>query len=219
VRVVQSPVGDTSDGFFTIVERDITADIRVLSPNDASIVWREGTEATVTWSSANITAVDISLSTDGGASWSQTLAQNTPATPSSFAFRVPHYADTNLTSLLLRVSNSDGGTPFDYSDAPFGFRPTVATIGAPGDGTFLSIAGVASPPWSDHAAIVWHTRSGGETVLRVADSRGNVVRILRLGYAGPGAHRSMVDLSGLLSGGYRAEIRCGAWGASVGIIR
>jgi hypothetical protein len=153
VRVVGGPIGDTSDAAFSIVEPESNLLIEVLSPNERTIEWAEATTATITWRALGVTRVDITLSTDGGASWGTTIAQNVAATPGAFDWRVPHLADTNLASLLVRVASTAGGSPFDYSDAPFRYRPTFADV----DGDNAAARGivVAPNPASTGAAVTW----------------------------------------------------------------
>jgi hypothetical protein len=198
VRVIGGPIGDSSNAVFAIVEPESNVSIVVLTPNDATEEWREATIATITWTATGVARVDITLSTDGGASWSTTIAQNIPATPGSFTWRVPHLADTNLTSLLVRVSVAGGSAPFDYSNAPFRFRPTFAAV----DGELAHSRILVAPnPARSQARVEWR---GSMRALYLFDMSGTIVRSMQL----DGDRRDAVlDLEALPRGTYLCELR------------
>jgi uncharacterized repeat protein (TIGR01451 family) len=98
-----------------------TGPFKVTSPNTAGVTWVYGKNETVTWDVAgtnaapiNTSNVDILLSTDGGATFSRTLASNT-ANDGSEQISVP---DVNTTQARVMV-RAVGNIYFDVSNADF----------------------------------------------------------------------------------------------------
>jgi len=170
VRVVAGPIGDTSNAVFSIVEPEEDSFIEVLSPNLPTDEWAEGSFAMVRWRSAGVAKVDIALSTDGGASWGRTIAQGMTATIGQYEYRVPHLADTVLTSLLVRVNATGASAPFDYSNATFRYRPTIAGVRRDIARERLMLA---PNPAVSSVRVGW-TRPASR--LRMLDVQGRVVR-------------------------------------------
>ncbi len=90
-------------------------------PSNTGISWSGLATETVTWSVANTnnapvacTAVDVLLSTDGGQTYTTTLASNVPNS-GSYALSVPNI-NTNTARIMIRCAN---GTFFDISDNNF----------------------------------------------------------------------------------------------------
>jgi hypothetical protein len=198
VRVVGGPIADTSDAVFAIVEPVSSVSIVVLSPNDAEVEWVEGSTVRITWAATGIARVDITLSTDGGASWGTTIAQNVAATPGAFDWRVPHLADTVLRSLLVRVAAASASAPFDYSNQPFVFRPVALSIVSDDDAR--SRLHVAPNPATTQVRLAWRAPM---RMLRIVATTGEIVGT----YALDGeARTATVALDGLSSGVYLCEL-------------
>jgi hypothetical protein len=198
VRVVAGPIGDTSDAVFSIIEPLEDSWIEVLSPNVSTDEWAEGSLAIVRWRSSGVTSVDITLSTDGGASWGRTIAQGVTATTGQYEYRVPHLADTVLTSLLVRVAASGRSAPFDYSNMTFRYRPTIAGIRGELIGTPL---GLAPNPATTGARVTWRNAAGE---LRIFDASGRAVRSLELSREDRAAD---LEVGALARGVYVVEVR------------
>jgi uncharacterized repeat protein (TIGR01451 family) len=113
--------GGVNDSDTTVNLAPGTGPFKVTAPNTAGVTWVANKNATVTWDVAGTTAapistanVDILLSTDGGTTFSQTLASNT-ANDGSEQITVP---DVNTTQARVMV-RAVGNIFFDISNADF----------------------------------------------------------------------------------------------------
>jgi sugar lactone lactonase YvrE/lysophospholipase L1-like esterase len=86
--------------------------------------WAIGTVHAITWTSSNVTAVNLEYSTDAGASW-HTIASGVPATPASYAWTIPNAPSAQA---LVRISNAADPGLADVSAAPFTISVPVATV-------------------------------------------------------------------------------------------
>ena len=111
--------------FFDINDRNIaiTANnvFAITTPNTEGIVWPIGSEQTIAWNVAftnqaptNVTALNVLLSTDGGQTFPNTIAENVPNN-GVYTFTVP-----NFPTETARVRIVDGAnTIFDVNDVDF----------------------------------------------------------------------------------------------------
>lgn len=90
--------------------------IQVTSPN-GNEQWCRGTTKNITWTSSGVSFVDISISQDGGASFSS-IATHIAATPASWPWAIP---TSMLVAGTYQVQVSDNSNPltFDNSNASF----------------------------------------------------------------------------------------------------
>jgi hypothetical protein len=206
-------VADVSDAVFSIVA-PIVHEITLNTPNSASTVWKEAENVTVTWTSQNIADVMIELSLDNGTSWTTTLTPSVPAATGTFTWRVPHLADTEMTSLRVKVSSADGAPYFATSSESFIYRPAVAGIErvTTGEGG-MTIAGVYPNPVSTATELRWQQAAAGTIELRVYSIDGTLVRSYTLGRLEAGAHAARIDAATLPVGLYVYELRSSAQAA------
>jgi hypothetical protein len=158
VRDNRSGGGGVNDDSTTVIASSVGGPFQVTAPNTA-VTWLVGTSQNVTWNVAgtdlspiSCSAVDITLSTDGGTSYSVNLATGAPNSGSR-NITVPASA---TTSARVRVQCA-GNIFFDISNTNFtidgssGAPPTVS-INAPGNGSTsesgasVSFSGSASDP-------------------------------------------------------------------------
>lgn len=103
--------------------------VEVTAPNGGE-VWSGGSTENITWTSADVTNINIEFSSDNGSSWS-TVATAVDASTGSFAYTVPNISSSDC---LVRISDTDNSSIFDVSDAAFTINQTVAdptiTIGS-----------------------------------------------------------------------------------------
>jgi hypothetical protein len=111
--------------FFDINDRNIaiTANnvFAITTPNTQGVVWPIGSEQTIAWNVAftnqaptNVTALNVLLSTDGGQTFPNTIAENVPNN-GVYTFTVP-----NFPTETARVRIVDGAnTIFDVNDVDF----------------------------------------------------------------------------------------------------
>ncbi len=131
---------NTDDAVVTI--SSATGPFAVTAPNTA-VVWNAGTAQTVTWSvngtngaPVNCANVKISLSTDGGASFSTVLAASTP-NDGTEAISVPVI---NSTTCRIKVE-AVGNIFFDISNVNFTINGTPPACG---DATGLAASGITN---------------------------------------------------------------------------
>ncbi|PNU20287.1 hypothetical protein C2E25_08250 [Geothermobacter hydrogeniphilus] len=149
---------DFSDATFTIVQTP-----RVLVPNGGETVFG-GTQETVQWEAvAAASSYDVSLSTDGGATWSSIV---TGVTGTSSSVTVPN---NGTAAALVKVEARDaGGTLLssDQSDGPFTIRQ-VARILAPNGGETLTAGTTTTITWealpNASSYLLRYSTDGGST--------------------------------------------------------
>ncbi|MCX5708845.1 MAG: hypothetical protein NTY14_07775 [Candidatus Omnitrophica bacterium] len=138
-----SDANDASNNNFKI-----RGDIVVTSPN-GSEAWIVGTVHNVTWTmQGTLNRVDINYSTDGGTTYTKSVAANILATDLSYAWTIP-----NDLSQLCRVKITDTADilTFDASNADFKIRGDFVLTSPNGAETW-NVASVHNVTW---------TRTGG----------------------------------------------------------
>ena len=103
--------------------------VDVTAPNGGE-VWTGGSTQNITWTSTDVTNVNIEFSSDNGANWN-TVATSVAAATGTFSFSVPNISSTLC---LVRVSDTDNASIFDVSDNTFTINAAVVnptiTIGS-----------------------------------------------------------------------------------------
>ncbi len=103
--------------------------VEVTSPNGGE-TWSGGSTQNITWTSSNVTDVNIEFSSDNGSNWS-TVASAVSAASGTFPFTVP---SINSTNCLIRISDTGNASINDVSDATFTINTTATnptiTIGS-----------------------------------------------------------------------------------------
>lgn len=117
---------------YDVVNFSVTANagpFLVTEPNTNQTVWTEGSIGNVTWdiantdiSPVNCSEVDILLSTDGGYTYTYTLATNVPNT-GSYSTLVPLGSSTNQARVRVQASNN---IFFDISNQNFTIQAPTA---------------------------------------------------------------------------------------------
>ncbi len=111
-------VYDQSSSTFEILNLQLT------SPNGGE-GWEIGSTAAVTWATNLSGNVNIDLSTDGGATYSQSIASNVPAAQASYTLTVP---DLPTGEARIRISSTNGSILDESSD---NFTIGTVTITSP----------------------------------------------------------------------------------------
>lgn len=200
VRVVAPDAADTSDAVFAIVER-VSTMLRVIDP-DGGEHWREGDTITIRWISIGVANVDIQLSTDGGASWTRTIAQKVPAASGQYRWRVARLADTSLSSLLLRISASENAAVWDASNGTFYFDANLIAGSARDEDVASTSLRTLPNPFASSTTITWHQQRAASLELRVFDQSGALVASHSLGQRSAGENQFVIDFSARANGTY-----------------
>jgi hypothetical protein len=113
-------VADTSRSAFTI--RD---PLTVSAPNGGAS-YDQGDTLTVTWTSADVSLVNVYYTTDGG-TW-VTIIASVPSGSSSCQWVVPSISSTTCR---IKITNAEDDSDFDLSDSNF----TISSVyqAAPGE--------------------------------------------------------------------------------------
>jgi hypothetical protein len=141
----------------------IRGDIVVTSPNGAE-AWIAGSVHNVTWTmQGTLNKVDINYSTDGGATYTKSVATNVTATDLSYAWTVP-----NDLSQICRVKITDTADPltFDNSNADFKIRGDFV-LTSPNGAEVWNVSSVHSITWTRTGSIanakLEYSTDGGNT--------------------------------------------------------
>ncbi|MFH2029012.1 MAG: hypothetical protein ABIJ40_00115, partial [Bacteroidota bacterium] len=117
VKDTENPtILDASNSIFTI------ASLIVTSPNGGEKV-QVGKSVSITWTSQNVSLVDLHYSLDNGASWTS-IASNLNAGAGIYQWTVPNSPSSNA---LIRVTDSAANLVQDQSDAKFNILSLAIT--------------------------------------------------------------------------------------------
>ena len=99
-----------------IINNDLASlgSVTVLSPNNGEF-WKTGASQNITWTSSNLTSVNIEYTTNNGSSWSG-IANNISAASGSFSWTIPN---TPSSQCKVRISSSNNPLINDVSDGSF----------------------------------------------------------------------------------------------------
>ena len=113
---------------FSILPVPGQATVQVTTPNGGE-AWFVNSQQNITWSSQNITDVNIDYSTNNGSIWIN-VASSIPAASGSYSWTLPN---TPSTECLVRISDASLPSRFDVSDSNFTIVPLI-TVTAPNGG-------------------------------------------------------------------------------------
>jgi hypothetical protein len=117
--------------------------IAVTAPNGGEN-WNVGSTHSITWTSSNVTTVNITYSTNNGSSWSA-VASGVNAAAQSYSWTVPNTASTQC---LVKITNSADGTLFDVSNAVFTITGISISVTAPNGGENWNAGTTHSITWT-----------------------------------------------------------------------
>jgi hypothetical protein len=205
---LSSPAGAaiaTGTGTGTILnDDDVTAPtVTALQPNGGEVLGVDGV-ATLQWTasdSVGVTAVDLLLSRDGGATYPEVLAAGIP---NSGLYYWTVTAPMTTTA-MLQVRAHDGGcnTATDASDAVFTIDDHVSGVGANAPVTVFALGQVQPNP--SRGAVQFGYQNPRETNVRlsVVDVQGREIAVLANGMTAAGRHVAL--WSGVTPGGQAAR--------------
>ena len=113
---------------FSILPVPGQATVQVTTPNGGE-AWFVNSQQNITWSSQNITDLNIDYSTNNGSIWIN-VASSIPAAGGSYSWTLPN---TPSTECLVRISDASLPSRFDVSDSNFTIVPLI-TVTAPNGG-------------------------------------------------------------------------------------
>ena len=133
--------GSTSgDQWNLMTVRSITVaaanSISVTSPNGGEN-WCAGSTHNITWTSSGMTNVNISLSTDGGNTFTTSLATNVQAATGSWTWNIPT-GQAVSTTYRVKVSDASDANTSDASNANFSVSPATSISSQPQSVTICS---------------------------------------------------------------------------------
>lgn len=106
---------------FTITNQ-LVKTIQVTAPNGGEN-YEVGTSKEITWSSTNVSYVNVQLSTNSGVAW-ETISSHLTNT-GIMSWTIP---DKISSSCVIRVIDADDSSVFDASDALFAIKPTKSIV-------------------------------------------------------------------------------------------
>jgi hypothetical protein len=150
---------DVSDNVFSIIPL-----ITVNSPNGGE-EWIGNSIHNITWTSQNITNVNIEYSTNNGNNWISVIS-STPASGGSFNWTVPN---TPSTQCLVRISDASNVSINDASNAAFTITAapiSMVTVTAPNGGENWVVG-------TNHN-ITWTRQAVAQVKIEYSADNGNV---------------------------------------------
>jgi sugar lactone lactonase YvrE len=147
VVAVNTPsASDVSNMNFIIAPATFTLTVPKSGTN-----WGYGTDQGITWSTnlGATDAIDIQLSTDGGATWAITLASNVIARSNKATLTIPALgAPTSMARLRLMWTNPPpGASATAISPANFKIEPPFVTVKAPNGGETWLVGSTQAVKW------------------------------------------------------------------------
>jgi len=163
VKDEQDNVGQDTTANLNITRRDVTAPtVRVISPNGTENI-NAGENLQINWQVSDNVAIQsqsISLSLDGGTSFSTTIADGLPANTNSFTFKLPDTIQSTQARIRVTAIDTANLAGSDVSDANFiiNGKDTVApkvTVVSPNGGEVIANSEPVKITWqvSDNLAV------------------------------------------------------------------
>ena len=160
-----STVFDTSDTDFTIKGK-----LKLNSPNGGE-TWIVGDAQEITWTpTGTINNVKLEYSTDGGNTYSYTIADSTPGMVGSYTWTIPDAIDNDLK---VRVSDANDPSVNDESDAVFEIKGSLKVL-TPNGGEQWGVGETHNISWDKTGSIstltIRYSTDGGQTFPNVISS-------------------------------------------------
>ncbi|MCK4413203.1 MAG: T9SS type A sorting domain-containing protein [Candidatus Eisenbacteria sp.] len=179
-----NPGEDASDDDFTIADGTAPT-VTVTSPNGGE-GWDTGETYTITWTATDnlaVTGVDLLLSTDGGASFPDTIAIG-EGNDGQYDWLVPLEAVTESARIKVLVRDGAGNAGEDASDDDFAIHDPASGIEFAEIPTRLELAGAAPNPLGPHSTIRFGIPKAAHVSLDAFDITGRrALEITRGGYS------------------------------------
>lgn len=163
----------------------IAPQVALDSPNGGES-WVTGSIQDITWTATDnfgVTAIDLTWSTDGGATWPQTIATGLPNS-GLYSWSVP---DLNNQTVRIRVTAHDaaGFVAVDQSAADFGIVGSTSGVidVALGAGEVL---GAYPNPTGGRVSLQYRLGASGDVRVTVYDVRGYLIAESGQGWQDPG---------------------------------
>ena len=162
------------------------------SPNGGES-WETGSVQDILWTATDnfgVTAIDLAYSTDGGATWPQTIDTGL-ANSGSYSWTVP---DLDNASVRIRVTAHDaaGFVAVAESAADFGIIGSTSGVGDIALGA-SEVLGVYPNPSGGRVSLQYRLGAGGDVRVTVYDVRGYLVAESRQGRQDPGDRQAIWD--------------------------
>ncbi len=136
-------INDVTDNSFSIVTASGISMIRLEAPNGGES-WLSGTSKYITWISDNISTLQISFSSDNGASWS-VIKDSISAMTGHFIWGLP---DLESDECLIKISDFYNPEVEDISDNPFEIVKPQIKLVSPNGGENWIVGTTKNITWS-----------------------------------------------------------------------
>jgi hypothetical protein len=163
--------------------------VAVTAPNTA-VAWKAGSTHAITWTATDntgVTAVDLALSTDGGASWPTVIASGL-ANSGSYSWTVPD-APTAAARVRATAHDAVGNSAGDDGDVDFTIDRWTITASS-GAGGSVTPAGIVSVVEGASQAFAIHP-DAGNNVLDVKVDGSSVGSDTAYVFTGVAAHHTL----------------------------
>lgn len=185
--------------------------VTVLSPNGGE-VWDIGSIHNILWDAQDdvgVISIDIVLSSDGGASYGDTLAAG-EINDGTYAWEI-NGLPTTAAHVKVIAHDADGNSGEDVSDGDFELYDPLASVSEPDIPAHLIIASVKPNPVAERAIVRFGIPSDGKVSITLYDVSGRVVATLADGLYTAGYHSvSLSAGAGLRSGIYFVSLQMGS---------
>jgi len=172
---------------------DLTAPVVALASPNGGESWETGTIQDIAWTATDnfgVTAIDLAYSTDGGATWPETIATGL-ANAGTYPWTVP---DLDNRTVRIRVTAHDAAGFVAVAESAADFGIVGSTSGvidvAFGAGEVL---GVFPNPSGGRVSVQYRLGAGGDVRVSVHDVRGYLIAETGEGRQDPGDRQATWD--------------------------
>lgn len=167
-----------------------------------SAVWPAKSLHFITWTSSNVTSVDISYSIDGGTTWTSIITGKASGA-GTYAWNVP---DVNSTNCYVKVASSGSETPVSES-GPFTIQGSSAVNENGAIASNFDLMQNYPNPFDGTTNIQFTLPHDEQITLTIYDMKGTLVTSLANGLFRSGANSVVFDATALPSGTYEYRLK------------
>jgi hypothetical protein len=203
---------DQHRGYFSIVAPNKVS-LSLISPNGGETI-KANSIFLIKWKEYAFNGiVEILLSTDNGATWTQ-IAENQNSAGED-EWNVPNVVSNTC---LIKVRDIKDGQPWDVSNSTFRIVPPTE-LGGHAASDAISLSALPSEfcltpnfpnPFNPQTSITYGVPEDGNITLAVFDIRGRQVAVLAEGFSQAGWHQATWNAAEFPSGVYTAVLQSGA---------
>jgi M6 family metalloprotease-like protein len=186
---------------------DLSSKSVALKSPQGTEVWKEGSVQNILWQKNNISAINLSVTTDKGTTW-HTIAKNIPASFNTYSWLVPN---TTSDDCRIKITDAADSTNADWNTTFFAIRSTATGVEKNAMPTAYSLSQNYPNPFNPTTTIRYSILKRSLVTIAVYDLLGSKKAELIHREQQPGTYEIRFDGSSLASGVYFYRINAGTF--------